>query len=569
MEKISPQVNQTASQLTGSTPVHLWVFFKDKCITLSKAIAQPEKILSAKAIERRKLRAGNAGIDESDLPVSTSYINKIASLGCTIRQTSKWFNGISIVTTKNMLPVLAELPEVSKIDLVYSFKREKPIPEVLEKQAVSEPDKQPAGVYALDYGTAYTQLNQIKVPDVHALGYTGKGVTIAVFDAGFNRLSHESFTHLFTNSKILATHDFVNHQTSVADGTGLMGTGEHGTQTLSCIGAYKPGKLIGSAFDASFILAKTENTDSETPTEEDNWLAAVEWADSIGVDIISSSLGYDTFDSPYTSYTYANMDGKTCRITLTAAMAARKGIVVVNSASNNGYNATVNTLSAPADADSIITAGSVTSAGSRSSFSSVGNTIDGRVKPDVMAMGSSAAVASPTDDTLYTYNSGTSFSCPITAGVAALLLSAKPSLTPVAVRDALRSTASNASTPTRLMGWGIINALAAITLVTDSSYQPPVIVNNFTVYDAYPNPFNPSVTIRYDLPQQGNVKINIYDINGNLIKSLTNEEQAAGYHKEISWNGRNAVNHLVSSGTYFCRIEYNNLIVTKKLLLVK
>jgi subtilisin family serine protease len=565
LTKLTQAVNVAVSQASDNDAVHVWVFFKDKGTALSKASAQPELYLSRKSIERRKLRGSSALIEESDLPVNQSYIKNIESRGASIRQISKWFNGISIIVPKKALIDIASLQEVKNIDVVYKLKAEKPVTEILEKQSASQPIKQPKGVYSLDYGDSYTQLSQIKVPDVHALGYTGKGIVIAVFDAGFSRLSHQAFAGM----KILKKRDFVNGGTNVADSTGLAGSGEHGTETLSAVGGYYPGNIIGPAYEASFILAKTENTDSETPVEEDNWIAAAEWVDSLGADVISSSLGYDTFDSPYTSYTYQDMNGRTCRITLGALQAARKGIVVCNSASNNGYDANHNTLSAPADADSIISVGAVTSSGARSSFSSVGNTIDGRTKPDVMAMGSSDALADPYSDTGVTHQSGTSFSCPLTAGVAALLLQAKPNLTPVAVRDALRSTASQASAPDRLMGWGIVNALSAIALVTDSSYKPPFTITDFTVYDLYPNPFNPSTTIKYALPKDGAVKVMIYDVNGSLVKTLFDGVQSKGVHSNLIWNGYNNKGSIVASGTYLVRISFENSVMMKKVLFLK
>ena len=281
-------------------------------------------------------------------------------------------------------------------------------------------------------------------------------------DAGFNRLSHDAFLSM----DIIAAWDFVNNDPNVGD-EGDMGEGSHGTQTLSTIGGYAPGHLIGPAFNSSYILAKTENTDTETPIEEDNWIAAMEWADSIGVDVTSTSLGYIGYDPPYQSYTWEDMDGNTTVITNGADYAAYIGIVVVNSAGNEGYNASHNTLGAPSDGDSVIAAGAVNSSGSRSSFSSVGPTVDGRIKPDIMALGSGDVVASPYNDHNYTTASGTSFSCPLSAGVAALILCSNPNLTPMQVRDAMRNTASKNSNPDNLYGWGILNALSAI------NYFPP------------------------------------------------------------------------------------------------
>ncbi|MEJ2507834.1 MAG: S8 family serine peptidase, partial [Ignavibacteriaceae bacterium] len=227
----------------------------------------------------------------------------------------------------------------------------------------------------------------------------------------------------------------------------------HGTNTLSIIGGFKEGELIGPAYGSSYILAVTEDISSETPVEEDNWIAAMEWADSIGVDVTSTSLGYLSFSAPYVSYTWEDMDGKTARITIAADYAVSLGIVVINSAGNNGFNSDHNTLDAPADGDSVITIGAVTSNGNRSGFSSVGPTVDGRIKPDLMAMGSSVYAAGTSSLTSYGTVSGTSYACPLAAGCAALLLSYQPSLIPMEILNLFRQTASQSNNPDRLMGW--------------------------------------------------------------------------------------------------------------------
>lgn len=281
-------------------------------------------------------------------------------------------------------------------------KRPEPTENEIEESISTE---QPNNLTGFNYGSSLTQNQQINVVAVHNTGNYGQGVRICLMDAGFNRLSHE----VFQNMNIIATWDFVNHRPYVGDGQGGMGEGSHGTQTLSTIGGFKEGQLIGPAFGATYILAKTENTESETPIEMDNWIAALEWADSIGVDVTSTSLGYLEFDPPYPSYNWTHMDGNTVPITIAADLAVKRGIVVVNSAGNEGFNSTRNTLVAPADGDSVIAVGAVTSSGTRSYFSSVGNTVDGRIKPDVMAMGSGVRVASSTSDNGYTSSSGTSF----------------------------------------------------------------------------------------------------------------------------------------------------------------
>jgi subtilisin family serine protease len=282
-------------------------------------------------------------------------------------------------------------------------------------------------------------------------------VIIAVLDAGFSNLSHEVFAPM----TILARRDFVNGDEDVGDGAD-QGEGSHGTMTLSVLGGFKEGQLIGPAYAAGFILAKTENTASETPVEEDNWAAAAEWAEALGADVISTSLGYLDYDSPFTSYSFADMNGETAISTRAANLAASLGVVVVASAGNSGFDAAHNTLGAPADGRGVIAAGAVDARGTRAFFSSVGPTADGRIKPDVDAQGVSVKVASPTSPSLYGLADGTSFSCPLTAGVAALVVQAHPEYTPQQVADALRSTASQAGRPDNLLGYGIVNAAAAV-----------------------------------------------------------------------------------------------------------
>ena len=455
--KTSPQLNDLLNASSDKDELLVWVFFNDKGENLSSYFANPNSVVSEKSLKRRaKVLAQDQLISKMDLPVNSEYIKKIVSLGFAVKQKSKWFNGVSGYATRSEIGLIAQLSSVKNLDIVRRFKLDYSIEKKLNDQPQGDLLIQPKGVNSIDYGQSFTQLNQVNVPAVHDLGFTGQGITICSMDAGFDNLAHE----VFSSMNIIAMWDFVDSDPDVSQG------GSHGTSTLSCVGGFKEGQLIGPAFDSDFILARTEDIFSETPVEEDNWIAALEWADSIGVDVTSTSLSYLEFDPPFQSFTWEDMDGNTLRITIAADLAVKLGILVVNSASNEGFHPSHNTLWAPADGDSVISVGAVNSDGTRSNFSSVGPTVDGRIKPDLMAMGSGVYVARSSSSTSYGTRNGTSFSCPILAGAAALLLSVDPTLTPMEVLNLLRQTASQSNNPDNLMGWGIINTLAAIELIT-------------------------------------------------------------------------------------------------------
>ncbi len=481
-DKINPKLITDLSTPELKTE-KVWVFFENKGSNTTEYFLNPLLVVSEKSLNRRaKLKTFEKGIDYLDLPVNNFYIDKLRSLGVTVIQKSKWFNAVSCEINISQMNLISKFDFVKRIEPVERYKSIKKIDENNESFEFTE--IKPKGTYTYNYGASFTQLQQINVPAVHELGYKGQGVVVGVLDAGFNNLPHE----VFNNMDIIAAYDFVNNDPDVGDGND-MGEGSHGTQTLSTIGGFKDGKLIGPAFASSFILAKTENTDSETPIEEDNWIAAIEWMDSIGVDVTSTSLGYIDFDSPYTSYTWQSMNGNTCRITIAADLAVGRGIVVVNSAGNEGSNSSHNTLGAPADGDSVIAIGAVTSTGTKSSFSSVGPTVDGRIKPDVMAMGSNVSVASTYSTTGYTTSSGTSFSGPLAGGVASLILCAMPNLTPMQVRDAMRNTASLHNNPNNEYGWGILNALDAINYYRVQIDHTPLTdtENPFRIHKVFAN----------------------------------------------------------------------------------
>lgn len=471
VEKFSPELQTKLNSLNSSEKILVWIYFTDKGNSLENYFSNPELVVSEKSLQRRAKLQTESLIDFTDLPINQNYIEELQSSGFQLKQKSKWLNAVSGCADKSTIENLAQRNFVKSLDIVKTFKKTESELEFKETEfEKSQYPPQPEGVNSLNYGQSFAQLNLMQVPAVHDLGYDGSGVTICVMDAGFNNLAHVAFDSM----NIIAMWDFVNGDPNVGD-EGDMGTGSHGTNTLSVIGGFAPGNLIGPAYRSNYILAKTENTDSETPVEEDNWVAALEWADSIGVDVTSTSLGYLEYDPPFTSYTWQDMNGNTAIITIAGDLAVKKGIVVVNSAGNEGWRSTPNSLVAPADGDSVFAIGAVDASGLRAGFSSFGPTVDGRIKPDFMAMGSNVWAARSSNTTQYTYVSGTSFSCPLSAGVVALLLQSNPNLTPIQIRNILRQTSTRSNNPDNFYGWGIIKALDAINLIT-----VPVELTSFT-----------------------------------------------------------------------------------------
>jgi serine protease AprX len=454
-----------AAQGQEVTQKKYWVCFRDKDSATvgmhslqkgTKLYSMARTFVSDRALRRReKVLTSENLIDVSDLPVYQPYVDELGKLGATPHVSSRWLNAVSAYLTRQQVSLVASLPFVKDVTPVVSFHRDKEPVEIIPKSPQRRAVEKAGG---LDYGPSLEQDSAIKVPAVHDLGINGTGVLIGMLDSGFRWRTHEALK----NVQVIAEHDFIFNRDTTANGPNdVLDQDSHGTSTLSTIGGFMPGEIVGPAFGASFMLGKTEYIPSETEIEEDNWVAGIEWMESNGVDIVSSSLGYTIFDDG-TGYLYSHGDfnGRTAVTTKAAGMAARKGVVVVNSMGN--YGNTVGSIIAPADADSIISAGAVNYSGVLASFSSVGPTNDGRIKPDVVAPGVSIYVASTAGASAYVHASGTSFSCPLTAGVAALVLSAHPEFSAIQVRDAIRNTATQADRPDNSYGWGVVNARAAV-----------------------------------------------------------------------------------------------------------
>lgn len=503
-----------------------WIFFKDKGefkpdLKIEKGSSAYEKgkeLITERAVKRRlKVLDENELISFADLPLDNSYISEINNAGIEMIAKSKWLNGVSAYLTKDQIRKIASFDFVKQIKVVNK----------LYKQVIENISSDPADnvtsrtdtVNVYDYGKSYKQMEMVNVPKLHNMNITGKGVMIASFDDGFDWKNHEALKNL----RVLNEYDFINNDQNTyfekkQKYKDEKIQGQHGTATLSSMSGFYDGKLIGPAFDSEILLAKTEYVPTETPMEEDFWLEAAEWAEAQGTDIITSSLIYKVYDEPFSnnSYSYDNYDGNTAITTIAADMCAHLGIVVCQAMGN--YNQTeIPSIGSAADGDSIISVGAVTYSGDPAGFTSNGPTRDGRTKPDVSAPGVYVYVALVKeisgDDTSYEYSSGTSFSTPITAGVAALILSVHPELTPLQVRDALRNTASKSENPDNVLGWGIINAYDAVL------YNGMAWSNDFLIMRSGDELTISTYLASKDLIDPNSVKINYSFDNGENYNS--------------------------------------------------
>lgn len=453
-----------------------WIYFRDKGTTVlaknTQAVQEAESRLSERALARRtKVFSDRNLVQESDLALYRPYLDALQAIGIETKTTSRWLNAASVVLTEDQLVVVQKLGFVEKIEPVR--KLAVPTPAEID-QPVSKTSHIFASKTTLNYGASLQQNEQIKVTALHDAEIFGENILIGMIDSGFLTQGHQAFATL----DVLGEFDFISNDSVTSNQPGdVSSQHNHGTQTLSIIAGFAPGNLIGPAFKSKFLLAKTEHLPTETRVEEDNWVAAIEWMEAQGVDVVSSSLGYrDFFDNSDENYSYNDLDGNTAVITRAAQMATEKGVVVVTSAGNEGSIRDFPYIGAPADGKDVLAIGAVASTGERVSFSSLGPTFDGRIKPDVMAMGAGVTFVAVGTANGFTKGNGTSYSCPLVGGVAALILSAHPELTPLQVNEALRMTASLATLPDNDNGYGLVNARDAI------AYWGPAFSNRFTIH---------------------------------------------------------------------------------------
>ena len=511
-----------------------WVYFNDKPSSAT-FLANPLSMLTQRAIDRRT--AQNISIDISDVPVEQTYITQIsAATGITVMAKSKWLNALHIRGTQTDIQALTGLGFVNHVTFAnHSLNPGGRISQNSNKiQAVN---KNLDAQVSYNYGGSQNQIEMLNGHLLHQQNFTGQGKIIAVLDAGFPGVNSAApFQNLITNNQILGGYNFPDANTN------YFTRNNHGSNVLSTMGGFADGQLVGTAPNAQYYLFITEDVNSENPVEESYWVEAAELADYYGVDVINSSLGYFDYDNTNYSYQYNDMIGNKTFASRGANMAFNKGIVVVISAGNSGATAEPH-IATPADAIGALTIGAVNSAEVYASFSSIGPSFDGRIKPDVCAKGAGTTVSSPSG-TIYTSN-GTSFSSPVMAGMVATFWSAVPNLTAQQVVNFVRQSADNYNAPTNQKGYGIpdfqlalTNALNLETIDTNQSFV------------VYPNPSENQITFQLEKNQKG--ILYFYDVLGKNI--LT---------KEISENNNTLDIQNLSKGVYYYKFESNKVFKGK------
>ena len=477
------------------------VFLADKDTT-AFSLDRPEEFLSAASLERREQQG--IALDTSDLPVNPQYVAGLEAAGADIYYTSRWLNAVMIASAPEDTLDYQQLDYVTRIELIKPTRKGS-----RSKRGSSYGQEQPLSS-AFDREEQLLNMVQnemLGINEMHQAGYTGKGVAVAVFDGGFKGVDTVSFfRHLYENNQMIPGYDFVGNSPNVYR------YGQHGTEALSCIAAYEPGVLEAGAYDAQVMLCITEESSSEYRVEEYNWLFAAEMADSAGIDIISTSLGYTTFDDPDMNYEYQDLDGNTAVITRAVNLATSKGMLCVISAGNEGSGRWRH-VSPPADATNVLAVGAVSSTGDRVSFSSVGPTADERIKPDVSAMGLQTVVVDAGGNV--TRSNGTSFSAPLIAGLTAGVWEAFPEETNLAIIEKIRGAGSLALTPNNELGYGIPTFSSTLDPVLANTEEPKAEAR----YQVFPNPIESgSLSIKPKAPSRPEaVDVYVYNSTGQLV----------------------------------------------------
>lgn len=481
------------------------VFFSDKD-TVTYTYQNPEAYLSPKAVARRE-RFG-IPLEFTDLPVDSTYVRQLEAQGVDVIYTSRWFNGA--------LVACSDLSVISSVDFITDYELVKPVTDSNSEKSGENGasvnkhfnfKKKKKGEALLNV----LQNEMLGIDQMHDVGYNGQGITVAVFDGGFRGVDTSPyFEHLFENDQYLPGYDFVGNSPDVFK------YGQHGTEALSCIAGYLPGVLEAGAYGADVMLCITEEGSSEFKIEEYNWLFAAERADSVGVDIISTSLGYTTFDDPEMNYRFKDLDGETAVITKAVVMATEKGMACVVSAGNEG-SGSWKYISPPADAPDILAVGAVNSRGDRVSFSSFGPTADGRIKPDVAALGLQTVVADAQGN--ITTSNGTSFSAPLIAGLTAGVWQAYPELNNLEIIEKIKDAGNQVIVPDNELGYGIPNFTRVQDVVTAGRHSALPKARQPHYFSVFPNPVEQG-KIFIESPSgsfTGSIDLLLYNSTGQLV----------------------------------------------------
>lgn len=559
--------------------VPVWVEFTDKGETgpsdLARRLAEAEAALTPRCRARRERAHVRPLVDYLDLPLEPRYVEALRAHGFVPYGASRWFNRVAVHTAGGRLEELAALPFVRRlrpVELVRQASRPAPGPD-LARLPPGAAGATNAQWVVQDYGRNFNAAFQLNVPAVHDSGYIGTGVLVCILDAGFNYYDKQEALRT-VSVPYWRRRNFPDGTYTVQD---TLDSGwSHGTWVMGCIAGNLPGAYLGTGYGAHFALARTEITSSETPIEMVYWGMGAEWADSLGADLISSSLGYFQFDNSADNYTYSDMDGHTTTVTRAAEIAASKGILVVDAVGNEGTSPW-HYLIAPSDAngDSLIAAGAVDAGGNVASFSSYGPSADLRIKPDLAARGVSDTVVSASGDPQgYTVLSGTSFATPLLAGLAACLLQARPQWTPTQVIRALRETASRANNPDDREGYGIPDGLAALRWIPDTVGGPPIRapggVLDLAMLGANPLRGDGVVRIRFALgpgaPAGASARVVVLDPQGRAVRTLFHDRLVRGAWQAVTWDGRDGEGRRLAPGLYLVTFRAAGHAVTRRVI---
>jgi len=492
------------AQGTATPQYRYLILFKDKQST-NYSINNPEAFLSQRAIARRQKM--QIKINEQDLPVSQTYLSQLINQGVQILYPLKWINGAVIKTESS------KLKKVLGLQSVKGYYKNMPLDSTSGIQSNSL-NRNIGDESVTDYGASFAQLTQIGADVMHQVGYKGENILISLLDDGFlDANTSPVLSPIFQEKRIKAT--------IVTDPTlkNIYQGGSHGTEVLSTLAGQAPGKLFGTAYMANYALAQTEESQHELLIEEVNWLRGAEWADSLGTDIISSSLGYTTFDNPKYDHSYKEMDGKTAISSKAALWASQRGIICTISAGNEG-SSSWRYISSPADADSIISIGAVDRTGIRASFSSIGPTFDNRIKPEIAAMGL-GTISAKSDGTI-TAVSGTSFSAPLVAGLAAGLIQAHPTKSAWEIMRAIQLSGTLATNPNVNLGYGIPNFDRASKIIN------PILGTELEEKSSirlFPNPVSTGQNLHIEHQIKSTLTLEIISSQGAVLQTLTNLPQ--------------------------------------------